>query len=68
MAILLAKEGAQVMISDLDESKAKETADLITKEGGKAQFMQVDVTNEDQVKNWIDRLVICEEYCNIYYI
>lgn len=55
IAIRLAKEGATVMIADIDESKAKETADLIMKAGEKAQFTQLDVTNEDQVKAWMTK-------------
>lgn len=46
-AILLAREGARVVIGDRDLDSAQETVDLITKEGGEAVPLYVDVTDEE---------------------
>ncbi len=47
----LAKQGAHVAIVDLNEEIARETADLIQKENGKAMAVQADITDIDEVKN-----------------
>ena len=44
-ATLFAREGAKVLLSDLDEGRAKETLELIESEGGEASTIQADVTN-----------------------
>ena len=41
-----AGEGAQVVVVDMNESGAAETVDLITAEGGIAQAMVADVSDE----------------------
>jgi len=48
-AKLMADAGAAVVIGDLLADKAKETADEITANGGKAVFVPLDVTSE---KDW----------------
>lgn len=45
-AIALAREGAAVMVTDIDESGAKETASTIHKAGGKSTALRQDVTDE----------------------
>lgn len=45
MAMLFAREGAEVMCVDRRLDSAEETAALIAKEGGKAMAYQADVTN-----------------------
>jgi len=46
IALLLAKEGAKVTISDIDEVKGKRVAEEIKGEGGEALFVKHDVTLE----------------------
>jgi 3(or 17)beta-hydroxysteroid dehydrogenase len=46
-AMLLAKEGAKVIVGDIDEINGKEAVEEITTEGGKAIFMKHDVTSEN---------------------
>lgn len=46
-SILLAQEGASVVVSDINEAGAKETADVINAAGGKAVSMRHDVSSED---------------------
>src|SRR4030043_413623 len=46
IALLLAKEGAKVIISDVNEVNGKKVADEIKRGGGEALFMKHDVTIE----------------------
>lgn len=45
IAILFAKEGAKVVVSDIDEKLGKGVAEQINKDGGKAIFVKCDVTS-----------------------
>lgn len=56
-AIAMAKQGASVVISDVNEESAQETIKLIEAKGGQASFFYCDVTNEEQVKGLIDYTV-----------
>lgn len=47
---LFAKEGAKVVITDISESRAKETLDLVLAEGGTAIALKADVTIESEVE------------------
>lgn len=47
---LLAKEGAKVVVADINEASARQTVDEIEKAGGKATFVPLDVSKEDQWK------------------
>ena len=47
-AIALAREGARVMITDIDAPGGRETAAMIVDAGGTAQFRGQDVTEEDR--------------------
>jgi NAD(P)-dependent dehydrogenase (short-subunit alcohol dehydrogenase family) len=44
---LMAKEGAAVAVTDVDEANGKRVADAIVGAGGKARFYRHDVTSED---------------------
>jgi len=52
-ALLFAREGASVIVAELQEDAGRNTADLIKKEGGKAEFIKVDVSNEQNVKEMV---------------
>ena len=56
MAQLLCKNGASVLILDLDEDKGAAVAEDIRAEGGSAWFRNADVTNEDDWKSAVDFL------------
>ena len=56
-ALLFAREGARVLVSDIDEAGGRETAQLIEKEGGEADFFAADVSREEQVSALIQRCV-----------
>jgi 3(or 17)beta-hydroxysteroid dehydrogenase len=45
-ALLLAKEGARVVVTDTDDAQGKKVADEINKQGGEAIFIRHDVSKE----------------------
>ncbi|HHY65720.1 MAG TPA: glucose 1-dehydrogenase [Alicyclobacillus sp.] len=49
-AVLLASEGAMVVVTDIDRENGFKTVDRIKQEGGKAFFIEHDVTEE---KQWV---------------
>jgi len=48
-ALAFAREGAKVMVSDIDEEAGKETVRLIEEAGGVASFFKCNVANEEEV-------------------
>ncbi len=56
-ALLFAREGATVIINDLDEEKGKETVAEIKNGGGTGHFIRADVTNPEQVQAMVDEVV-----------
>lgn len=57
IALLFAKEGAQVVLGDLDENSGNAVCSEIVKSGGKAIFVKCDVTNEQDAKKIVDAAV-----------
>lgn len=49
------KQGAKVVISDVDKEGLEETARMIRDEGGEVLALPVDVSKTDEVKEMIDR-------------
>ena len=49
-AQIFAREGAKVVIADLMEQEGQQAVTAITKDGGEATFMRLDVTDEDEWK------------------
>jgi NAD(P)-dependent dehydrogenase (short-subunit alcohol dehydrogenase family) len=56
-ARLLAQEGAAVVIGDLLEEEGRKTEAQINEAGGRALFVQMDVTSEDDWRRAIDAAV-----------
>ena len=56
-SILLAREGAKVVVADLDLERAEDTVQAVRAEGGDATPLVVDVLQEDSVKAAIDATV-----------
>ena len=52
-SIVLAREGAQVVVVDRNLDSARETVDLIRAEGGEAMALEADITDEDAVRRLI---------------
>ena len=57
IAVRFAEEGARVAIADLNKAAAQAAADEITKRGGKAIAVAMDVTNEEQVNAAVGAVV-----------
>jgi NAD(P)-dependent dehydrogenase (short-subunit alcohol dehydrogenase family) len=55
-SLMFAKEGARVVIIDINEEAARETVDMITAEGGVAHFFHADVSKADQVDRAFDAI------------
>ncbi|MFZ2412423.1 MAG: beta-ketoacyl-ACP reductase [Candidatus Methanoperedens sp.] len=49
-AILFAKEGAKVVVADMNEKGGEEVVEVIKKNGGEAFFARLDVTNREQTR------------------
>lgn len=52
-----AREGARVVIADIDVTGGKETVSMITEEGGDALFIKADVSRHDDVDAMIQETV-----------
>ncbi len=57
MAIRFAEEGASVVANDINLEKAEETAELVTRGGGKAMAYQADLTVSAQVDQMVARVI-----------
>jgi NAD(P)-dependent dehydrogenase (short-subunit alcohol dehydrogenase family) len=56
-SLAFAREGALVLVADLNEAAARETVQLISAAGGTAEAAVVDVTSENSVKAMVARAV-----------
>ncbi|NLA75551.1 MAG: glucose 1-dehydrogenase [Deltaproteobacteria bacterium] len=52
-ALLLAKEGARIVVADINEIRGERVVKKITEDGGKAIFIKLDVSNEAE---WEDAI------------
>ena len=55
--VLFAREGAKVLLVDIDADHAQETLELITAEGGEASVFQADVTDADHCRSMVESAV-----------
>ncbi|MEV5025644.1 SDR family NAD(P)-dependent oxidoreductase [Paenibacillus sp. LPE1-1-1.1] len=53
-ALLFAREGAFVVVNDLDADKGRETVEEIKSKGGRAWFVHADVTDPDSVRSMVN--------------
>jgi NAD(P)-dependent dehydrogenase (short-subunit alcohol dehydrogenase family) len=54
-AELYSKEGANVVLSDIDEKKGNEAAEAINNNGGSAIFVRADVSSPDDCKSLVEQ-------------
>jgi len=55
-SVLFAQEGAaHVYVADLNVAGGEETVELVREAGGAATFVHVDVTDEDAVRELVER-------------
>ena len=57
ISLTFAKEGASVVIAELDTDQGNKVAREITASGGKAEVIGTDVTNNDSVQNMVKTVV-----------
>jgi len=50
MAILFAREGAKVAVTDLNEEQGRQVVDGIAADGGEAHFWKLDVSSEENIR------------------
>ncbi|AMY05945.1 3-oxoacyl-ACP reductase [Staphylococcus condimenti] len=62
-AEMFSKEGAKVAVFERDQKAGKQVVNQIKQDGGEASFYEVDIIDEDAVKNAVDNVV--EEYGRI---
>lgn len=72
-AVIFAKEGARVVIADIEKNKGMDTVDLIKSNNGEAIFVQVDLTAVDSIQKMVkstietyDKLDILVNNAGIY--
>jgi len=56
-AELYAKEGANVVLSDIDEKKGNAAVEAINKNGGNAIFIKADVSSHDDCRSLVEQTV-----------
>lgn len=56
-AMMLASQGAQVVVSDVQENQGNETVEQIKNEGGRCIFIKTDVSNSQDVQEMIRQTV-----------
>lgn len=54
---LLAQHGAWVFVADIDEQQGAETVDLVRAQGGKANFIQLDVSKSSDWKTAVETII-----------
>ena len=52
--LLFAKEGAKVVVVDINEKEGAATVEMIKKDGGEAAFIKADVSKADECKAMVD--------------
>jgi len=56
-AIMFAKEGANVIVTDINEESANNVSEYINQQGGNSIALHVDVSQEKQLQEMIDTTI-----------
>lgn len=64
-ALLLAREGARVAVTDVNEAACKEVAEQVTQAGGRALSRKLDVTSEEDWDTAIEQVVDTWDALNV---
>ncbi|EMA54120.1 SDR family NAD(P)-dependent oxidoreductase [Halococcus thailandensis] len=56
-ALRFAEEGANVIVTDIDEDAGRETVELIEDDGGEALFLTVDITSQSDITAMVEEAV-----------
>lgn len=65
MVRLFAKEGAKVVLTDIDEARGNEIVDDLKANGNEALFLKQDVTKEAEWKTTIDKIIETYDELNV---
>ena len=57
MGLLFSREGAKIVVPDINTEAGEETVDAIRKEGGDAIFVRADVSKADDAERMINAAV-----------
>ena len=57
IAILFAKEGANVIVAEIEEDTGNETVEMIKSDGGEATYINVDTSKIDSVERMVSNSV-----------
>ena len=57
MVLKFGKAGAKVVVADVNEEEGSKVVEEIKSNGGEAIFIQVDVSDEESVKNMVQKTV-----------
>ena len=66
-AVLFAKEGAKVIVTDVNEDGVKQTVEMVKEAGGEVEGRKMDVANPDQVQDCVAFTVRTFGRINILY-
>ena len=66
-ARIFAKEGANIVVADIDESAGRETVDIVKQQGGDAVFVRCDVAVEADIKSAVEKGASAFGKINILY-
>lgn len=56
-ALAFAREGAKVVVADIDVKSGKQTVQMIKEAGGEAHFVEADVTQAAEVEAMVDEVI-----------
>ena len=56
-ALLFAKEGARIVVADIDPKKGEETVNTIRKDGGQSLLIETDVTRSSSIENAVSKTI-----------
>jgi NAD(P)-dependent dehydrogenase (short-subunit alcohol dehydrogenase family) len=57
IALLFAREGADIAVDDIDLTSAEKTAEAVKKTGRRAIAIQADVAKDGEVNAMVDRVI-----------
>jgi NAD(P)-dependent dehydrogenase (short-subunit alcohol dehydrogenase family) len=56
-SLTLSENGAKVIVVDLSEELGQQTVNQITEKGGEATFVKADVSNEEDIKGYVQKTI-----------